>query len=130
VFKDKILANMTQVSDVAPGPLVSLCLQIFIWYLVHCFLIHTKIQIKFEYGSDPLIFHEVMALGLGEKSWIISFKHFFLIFIWYLVHCFAILRYRLNLSLALIDWFFTKLWPLDFEKKSRIITFPDFFLSA
>ena len=27
---------------------------------------HTKIQIKFEFGFDPLIFHEVMALGLRE----------------------------------------------------------------
>jgi hypothetical protein len=30
-------------------------------------LCHTNIQIKFEFGSDPLIFHEVMALGLGGK---------------------------------------------------------------
>jgi hypothetical protein len=30
-------------------------------------LCHTKIQIKFEFGSDPLIFHEVMALGLGKN---------------------------------------------------------------
>jgi hypothetical protein len=40
-------------------------------------LCHTKIQIKFEFGSDPLIFHEVMALGLRKKSRIISFTHFF-----------------------------------------------------
>jgi hypothetical protein len=30
-------------------------------------LCHTKIQIKFEFGSDPLISHEVMALGLRKK---------------------------------------------------------------
>jgi hypothetical protein len=29
-------------------------------------LCHTKIQIKFEFGSDPLIFHEVTALGLKK----------------------------------------------------------------
>jgi hypothetical protein len=40
-------------------------------------LCHTKIQIKSEYGSDPLISHEVMALGLRKQSRIISFKHFF-----------------------------------------------------
>jgi hypothetical protein len=40
-------------------------------------LCQTKIQIKFEFGSDPLIFHEVMALGLGKKSRIISFTLFF-----------------------------------------------------
>jgi hypothetical protein len=31
-------------------------------------LCHTKTQIKFEFGSDPLIFQEVMALGLRKKS--------------------------------------------------------------
>jgi hypothetical protein len=36
-------------------------------------LCHTKIQIKFEFGSDPLISHEVMALGLR----FISFPDFF-----------------------------------------------------
>jgi hypothetical protein len=40
-------------------------------------LCHTKIQIKSEFGSDPLIFHEVMALGLRKKSRIISFPDFF-----------------------------------------------------
>jgi hypothetical protein len=30
-----------------------------------------------ECGSDPLIFHKVMALGLRKKSRIISFTHFF-----------------------------------------------------
>jgi hypothetical protein len=30
-------------------------------------LYHTEIQIKFEFGSDPLIFHEVMTLGLRKK---------------------------------------------------------------
>jgi hypothetical protein len=30
-------------------------------------LCHTKIQIKVEFGSDPLIFHDVMALGLRKK---------------------------------------------------------------
>jgi hypothetical protein len=40
-------------------------------------LCNTKIQIKFEFGFDPLIFHEVMALGLRRKSRIISFPDFF-----------------------------------------------------
>jgi hypothetical protein len=31
-------------------------------------LYHTKIQIQFEFGFDPLIFHEVMALGLRKIS--------------------------------------------------------------
>jgi hypothetical protein len=74
-----------------------------------------------------------MALGLRKKSWIISFPHFFSlslqIFIWYLVHCFAIPRYRLSVSLALIHWFVMKLWPLDFEKYHELSVFQTFSLS-
>jgi hypothetical protein len=46
------------------------------------------------------------------------------IFIWYLVHCFAIPRYSLSSSLVLIHWFFTKVMALG--KISQIISFPDF----
>jgi hypothetical protein len=68
----KILANMTQVSDVAPGPLVRRVMplegfysfpDIFFSLLTDIHLIfgtllcHIKIQIKFEFGSDPLILH-------------------------------------------------------------------------
>jgi hypothetical protein len=175
----EILANMTQVSDVAPGPLVShihlifgtllaipryrsslclvlihwffkklwpfkdleknhelsvfhtffsLCLQIFLWYLVH-WLCNNKIQIKFEFGFDPLIFHEVMALGLKKKITNCYFSGLFfslltdihLIFGTLLCHT---LRYRLSLSLVLIHWFFM---ALGLRKKSWIISFPDFF---
>jgi hypothetical protein len=31
-------------------------------------LCHTEIQIKFEFGSDPSIFQEVMALELRKKD--------------------------------------------------------------
>jgi hypothetical protein len=31
-------------------------------------LVHSKIEIKFEFGFDSLNFHEVMALGLGKMS--------------------------------------------------------------
>jgi hypothetical protein len=43
-------------------------------------LFHTKIQIKFEFGSDPLIFHEVMALRLTKK---ITNYHFYALFFSY-----------------------------------------------
>jgi hypothetical protein len=69
-------------------------------------LCHTKMQINSEFGFDPLIFHEVMALGLRKISQIISFPHIFFlclqIFISYLVSCFAILSYRSSSSLVLI----------------------------
>jgi hypothetical protein len=40
-------------------------------------LCHIKIQIKFEFGSDPFIFHKVMTLGLRKNSRIISFPDLF-----------------------------------------------------
>jgi hypothetical protein len=47
-------------------------------------LCHTKIQIEFEFGSDPLIFLEVMALGLRKKitnyQFYTLFSHIHLIF--------------------------------------------------
>jgi hypothetical protein len=45
-----------------------------IYLIFGTLLCHTYIQIKFEFGSDPLIFHEVMALGLRKKSRIVSFS--------------------------------------------------------
>jgi hypothetical protein len=42
---------------------------------------HTKIQINFEFGFDPLIFPEVIAFELRKISRIISFPDFFLIFL-------------------------------------------------
>jgi hypothetical protein len=40
-------------------------------------LCNTKIQIKFEFGFDTLIFPEVMALGLKKISRIIRLPDFF-----------------------------------------------------
>jgi hypothetical protein len=106
----------------------------YIYLIFDTLLCNTKIQIVFEFGFDPLIFHEVMALGLRKKFWIISFLDFFSlclqIFIWYLIHCFAIPRYRLRLSLILIHWFFTKLWPLDVVRYHELSVFRTFSLSA
>jgi hypothetical protein len=89
---------------------------------------HTKIQIKFEFGFDPLIFPKVIAYGLRKISRIISFPDFcslcLQIFIWYLVHYFVILRYKSSLSLVSIHWFFPKLWPLDFENYHKLSVFP------
>jgi hypothetical protein len=57
---------MTQVSDVAPGPLVSLLTDIHL--IFGTLLCHTKIQIKYEFSFDPLIFPKVMTLGLRKVS--------------------------------------------------------------
>jgi hypothetical protein len=72
----KILANMTQVSDVAPGPLVFTLLT-DIHLIFGTLLFHTKIQIKYEFGLDPLTFSKVyMALGFRKISQIIRFPDF------------------------------------------------------
>jgi hypothetical protein len=88
-------------------------------------LCHTKIQIKFEFGFDPLIFPEVMALELRKISRIISFPDFFSlclqIFIYYLVHYFAILSCRSSSSL--IFYPFEIQWPMDLEKHYKLSVF-------
>jgi hypothetical protein len=75
-----------------------------------------------------------VALGIRKKSQIISFTNFFSlcwqIFIWYLVHCFALPRYRSSLSLVSIHWFFLKLWPRDLEKYHELSVFQTFFLAT
>ena len=105
-----------------------------IHFIFGTLLCHTKIQIDFEYGLDPLIFHGVMALGLRKNITNSQFPTLFCscfqIFIWYLVHCFAIPRYKSSLSLVLIHWFFMKLWPNGLRKISWIFSFPHFFLSC
>jgi hypothetical protein len=151
------------------GLFFSFCLQIFIWYLVHCFAI-PRYRSSLSLVLIHWFFRKLWPLDL-EKNHELSVLHFFFsysfdiwyialpyldtdqlwvwfwsidfsrsygpwtkkkitnyqfsalfslclqIFIWCLVHCFAIPRYRLSFSLALIHWFFTKLWPLDLEKK-------------
>jgi hypothetical protein len=94
-------------------------------------LCHTNIQINFEFGFDLLIFHEVLALGLRKTNHELSVLRFFFSYsfdIWYIALPYVV--YRSNLSLVLIHWFFTKLWPLDLEKKSRIVSFQHFLCSA
>jgi hypothetical protein len=50
-------------------------------------LFHTKIQIKFEFGFDPLIFHEVMALGLIRTFFRSAYRYSFDI-------CYIALQYQ------------------------------------
>jgi hypothetical protein len=99
-FIGELLANMTQVSDVAPGPLV-----------------HEVMALGLRKISRILSFPHF-------------FCSCFQIIIWYLVHCFDISRYRSSLSLVLIYWFFMKLWPLDLEKYHEFSVFCTFFVCA
>ena len=87
----------------------------------------TKIQIKFKFGFDPLIFHEVMALGLRELTRIISFPHFF-------CSCVHILFDILYVALPYQDTiqvefgFYKKLWSVDLEIYHKFSVFRTFFL--
>jgi hypothetical protein len=62
-----------------------------IYLIFGTLLCHTKIQIKFEFGFDPLIFHKVMALGLRKKSRFISFLDFFALCLKILIFIFGTL---------------------------------------
>jgi hypothetical protein len=106
----------------------SLCLHIFIWYLVHCFAIW-RYRSSLSLVLIHWFFTKLWPLDLEKNNELSVLSTFFPIFIWYLVHWFTIPRYRLSLSLALIHWFFTKLWPLDLAKKSLFISFSNFFPS-
>jgi hypothetical protein len=84
-------------------------------------LCHKKIQIKFEFRSDPIAIYQFSAL----------FSLCVEIFIWYLVHCFAIEIYRLSLILVLIRWFFTRSLLSDLQKHHKLSVYHTFFsLSA
>jgi hypothetical protein len=111
----------------------SLCLQIFILYLVHCFGI-SGYRLSLSFVSIHWFFTKLWSLDLEKNHKLSVFWTFFSlclqIFIWYLMNCFAIPRYRLSLSLVLIHWFFTKLWPLDLEKYHELSVFWTFSLSA
>jgi hypothetical protein len=112
----------------------SLCLQIFIWYLVHCFAI-SRYRSSWSFVSIHWFFSKFWPLDLERKKLWIWYQFSTLFFFslltdihWYLVHCFAILSCRSSSSLVLIHLFFSKLWPMDLEKYyelSVICTFVD-----
>jgi hypothetical protein len=108
----------------------SLCLQIFIWYLVHCFAI-PRYRSSLSLVLIHWFFTKLWPLDLEKKNHEFSLlRTFSLIFIWYLVHGFTIPTYRSSMSLVLIHWFFTKLWPLDLEKITNYQFSALFFRSA
>jgi hypothetical protein len=90
-------------------------------------LCHTNIQITSEFGFDPLIFHEVMALGLGKKSRIISFKHVFshIHLIFGTLLCNTMIQ--IKIEFAFDPLIFHEVMALGLRKKTRIISFSDFF---
>jgi hypothetical protein len=95
-------------------------------YLVDC--THLLLVPTDEVEVDFIGLHSVHQSG--KSVFRTFFCSCFQIFIWYLVHCFAITRYRSSSSLVLIHWFFTKLWPLDLEKYHEFNSFSALFCSC
>ena len=100
-----------------------------IHFIFGTLLYHTKIQIKFEFGIDALIFHGVMAHGLRKISRFLSFPHFFCscfhIFIW----CLHI-KLQIKFEFAFDPLIFHGVMALGLSKISRILSFPHFFCSC
>jgi hypothetical protein len=87
-------------------------------------LCNTEIQIKFEFGFDPLIFHEFMALGLRKKSRIISFPDFFSLSLQInTLLCHTKIQIKFEFGSDPLVFFSTKLWPLDLEKHYKLSVF-------
>jgi hypothetical protein len=99
---DQFLKSYAHWTNYQFSGLLYFCLQIFIWYLVHWFAI-------LRYRSSWVWFRSIDFFFRSFVPW--TYKNvtnyqfpdfcslFLQIFIWYLVHCFAILRYRSSLSL-------------------------------
>jgi hypothetical protein len=77
IFHEVMALGLRKISRIISFPDFFFFLLTDIHLIFGTLLCHTKIQIKFEFGSDPLIFHEVMALGLRIISRITNFTHFF-----------------------------------------------------
>jgi hypothetical protein len=108
----------------------SLCLQIFLWYLVHCFAI-PRYRSSLSLVSIHWFYLKLWPLDLEKYHELSVLRTFFLSAYRYSFNiCFAIPRYRSSLSLVSIHWFFPKLWPLDFEKYHELSVFRTFFVSA
>jgi hypothetical protein len=92
-------------------------------------LYNTKIQIHFEFGFDPLIFTEVMALGLEKYFDLSVFRTFFslltdihLVFGTLLCHT----KIEIHFEFRFDPLSFTEVMALLVRKISRIISFPYF----
>jgi hypothetical protein len=78
-----------------------------------------KLQIKFTFRSRPMIFGQVMTLGLWNLAKYLVVTTFFLlcleILTWFLVCECIMISYRSSLYFVPVQWFLAELWPLDFE---------------
>jgi hypothetical protein len=90
---------------------------------------------SFEFGSDLLIFHEVMALGLRKKSRIINFPHFFFALLTDIHLIFGILlcntKIQIKFEFGFNPLIFHEVMALGLRKKyQELLVFRTFSLSA
>jgi hypothetical protein len=94
IFPEVMANGLRKISRIISFPYFFSSLLTGIHLTFGTFLCHTTIQIKFEFGFDPLILPEVMALGLRKISRIISFPHFF----------FSVYRYSFNVLYIVLPY--------------------------
>ena len=88
-----------------------------------------KLQIKFTFRSGPMIFGQVMALGLWNLAKylvVTTLFHWFEILTWFLVWECIIISYRSTLKFFPVEWFFGQLTAVglwNFAKYLVVITF-------
>jgi hypothetical protein len=113
-------------------PSVHKVLRTFFRY-VHSYWIETLYMALYQWLADQVqkwllstnFYKSYAPWGILQFSRLFSL--WLQIFTWYMVHCFAIPRYRSSVSLVSIHWFFMKLWPLDLEKYHELSVFRTFF---
>ena len=84
-----------------------------IGFIFHTQVYNHKIQVKLDYGQNPLIIIRVMALDLGMKNgfWAISFEYIGELESYFIQRC-IIIKYRSSSITDKIHQLLSELWPL------------------
>ena len=93
----------------------SLCLEILTWFF-GIWVYNDELQIKFTIRSGPMIFGQVMALGLWNLAKYLVVTTFFR-YAWrywldFLVYEYIMMSYRSSLHFVLVQWFFGRVMAL------------------
>jgi hypothetical protein len=98
---------------------------IFIWYLIHCFVI-PRYRSSLSLVLIHWFFTKLWPLDLEKNQELLVFRTFFSlclqIFIWYLVHCFAILSCRSSSSLVFYPFEIYEVMAHGLRKTLQIVS--------
>jgi hypothetical protein len=118
IFHKVMAHGLRKISQIISFPhLLSLLTDIHLIFGTCTLLCHTKIQIKFEFAFDPLIFTKLWTLDLEKISRI--FCTFFSLltdihFIFGTLFCNTKLQIKFKFGFNPLE--FHELWPMDLEK--------------